>query len=93
MCGEQSKKPSATDKGIFRRVKICEYMLFYIYSERYPGTILFPGYVITFCYIVSYHNATLPMLPISSLALIPIALKTLAMVEKVKFLPFSIREI
>ena len=33
------------------------------------------------------------MLPISSLALIPIALKTLAMVEKVKFLPFSIREI
>jgi hypothetical protein len=33
------------------------------------------------------------MLPISSLALIPIALKTLAMVEKVKFLPFSIRRI
>ena len=52
-----------------------------------------PGFDITFCCIVSYHNATLPMLPISSLALIPIALKTLAMVEKVKFLPFSIREI
>lgn len=34
MCGEQSKKPSATDKGIFRRVKICEYMLFYIYIAR-----------------------------------------------------------
>jgi len=52
-----------------------------------------PGFNVTFCCIVSYHNATLPMLPISSLALIPIALKTLAMVEKVKFLPFSIREI
>lgn len=51
------------------------------------------GFNVTFCCIVSYHNATLPMLPISSLALIPIALKTLAMVEKVKFLPFSIREI
>jgi len=62
-------------------------------NEKFPGCVSAPGFDITFCYIVSYHNATLPMLPISSLALIPIALKTLAMVEKVKFLPFSIREI
>ena len=50
-------------------------------------------HALTFCHAAHYHNATFPMLPISSLALIPIALKTLAMVEKVKFLPFSIREI